>query len=539
MVGPMRRMRAVTAMVACGLLAIMPLDGCGVGNVPADVVIVNAGEPQNPLIPTNTNDTNGGRVIDRLFAGLMSFDAKGTPALEVAQSIETTDNINYRIALKAGWMFSDGSRVTARSFVNAWNYGALGTNAQLQQSFFSPIVGFDEVAAPKPTAAAMSGLQVVNDYEFTVRLKAPTIGFKLQLGFSPFYPLPDAALNDMTTFGQHPIGNGPYKFAGGDSWQHNVKLDLVPNPGYHGNRVPHNKGLRFVFYANLDTAYADLLSSNLDVLDTIPPSLLPVYHKDLGDRAVTSPAASNETLDTPLRLAHFGGQEGRLRRLALSAAVNRPQICQQIFSGARAPAREFTASSLPGYDPNIGGNDALNFDPDRARRLWAQADAISKWTGQYAIAYNADHGHQEWVDAVAISIKNVLGIDAVGAPQPTFAGFRSQITNGTITTAFRAGWQGDFPSLLEFLEPLFVTGAGADDVGYSNPDFNAAMAAAEATPSLPQAFVLANAAQRILLQDMPVVPLWYTISVAGRSSAVSNVILTWNGLPDYEHIVKA
>jgi oligopeptide transport system substrate-binding protein len=181
----------------------------------------------------------------------------------------------------------------------------------------------------------------------------------------------------------------------------------------------------------------------------------------------------------------------------------------------------------------------LNFNPERARRLWTQADAISKWSGQYAIAYNADGGHQEWVDAVANSIKNVLGIDAVGAPQPTFAGFRTQITNRTITTAFRAGWQGDFPSLLEFLEPLFVTGAGANDVGYSNPDFDAEIAAAEAAPSLAQSFALANNAQRILLRDMPVAPLWYTISVAGRSPAVGDVALTWNGLPDYEHIVKA
>jgi oligopeptide transport system substrate-binding protein len=538
----MRRMRAAAAVVACGLLAATSLAGCGAGNVRTDVVIVNAGEPQNPLIPTNTNDSNGGRIIDRLFAGLMSYDTRGTPALEVAQSIETTDNVNYRITLKPGWTFSDGTPVTSHSFVNAWNYGALAANAQLQQSFFSPIAGFDEVAGPKPAAAAMSGLRVVNDREFTVRLKAPTIDFKLRLGFSPFYPLPDVALKDISAFGQHPIGDGPYKLADdrhGPAWQHNVKLDLVPNPGYYGNRVPQNKGLRFVFYANLDTAYADLLSSNLDVLDSIPPSVLPVYRKDLGDRAVTAPAAVNQTLDTPLRLPHFGGQEGRLRRLALSAAINRPQICQQIFSGARAPARDFTASSLPGYDPNIDGNDALNFDPDRARRLWSQADVISKWTGQYAIAYNADGGHQEWVDAVANSIKNVLGIDAVGAPQPTFAGFRTQITNRTITTAFRAGWQGDFPSVLEFLQPLFVTGAGADDVGYSNPDFDATMAAAEAAPSLPQSFALANAAQRILLQDMPAVPLWYTISVAGRSPAVSGVTLTWNGLPDYEHIMKA
>jgi oligopeptide transport system substrate-binding protein len=535
-----RRLRIVAAAVL--LLAATSLAGCEVGNVRTDVVIVNAGEPQNPLIPTNTNDSNGGRIIDRLFAGLTSYDAKGTPELEVAQSIDTADDINYRITLKPGWTFSDGTPVTAHSFVDAWNYGALAANAQLQQSFFSPIAGFDEVAASKPPATTMSGLHVVDDHQFAVRLKAPTIDFKLRLGFSPFYPLPAAAFKDMKAFGQHPIGNGPYKFAdapGGAAWQHNVKLDLVPNPGYHGNRIPQNKGLRFVFYANLETAYADLLSSNLDVLDTIPSSLLSVYRRDLGGRYVSAPAAVNQTLDTPLRLPHFGGEEGRLRRLALSAAINRAQICRQIYAGARAPARDFTASSLPGFDSNIDGNDALNFDPDRARQLWSQADAISKWSGRYAIAYNSDGGHQEWVDAVANSIKNILGIDAVGAPQPTFATFRTQVTTRSITTAFRAGWQGDFPSMLEFLEPLFVTGAGADDVGYSNPRFDAAIAAAEGAPGLPQSFALANAAQRILLRDMPVVPLWYTISVAGRSAAVSHVALTWNGLPDYEHIVKA
>ena len=143
------------------------------------------------------------------------------------------------------------------------------------------------------------------------------------------------------------------------------------------------------------------------------------------------------------------------------------------------------------------------------------------------------------MDAIATSIKNTLGIDAVGAPQPTFAGFRTQITSRTIGTAFRAGWQGDFPSMLEFFEPLFVTGAGADDVGYSNPRFDAAMADAEAAHDLPQSYRLANDAQRILLQDMPVVPLWYTVAVAGHSPAVSHVELTWNGLPDYEDIVKA
>lgn len=546
----MRRMRtpvALLAPLAPALLAVALLAaclvGCGGGVLSPELVVVNGGEPPNPLIPTGTNDSQGGRILDRLFAGLMSYDAAGHPSPEVARSIDTGDNVNYRIVLKPGWTFTDGSPVTAHSFVDAWNYGALSSNAQLQQSFFSPIDGFDAVAGPtRDSKTTMSGLRVVNDLEFTVRLKAPTIDFRLRLGHSAFYPLPQAAFRDMSAFGQHPIGNGPYQLAEGPygpAWEHNVRIDLRPNPDYHGNRRPHNKGLRFEFYANLDTAYADLLSGNLDVLDTIPPSALPVYKRDLGDKVTSGAAAINQSLDTPLRLPHFGGEEGRLRRLALSAAINRPQISRQIFADTRSPARDFTARSLPGFDPNIVGSDALDFNPDRARQLWAQADAISAWSGRYAIAYNADAGHQDWVDAVANSIKNVLGIDAVGAPQPTFAGFRTQITNRSITTAFRAGWQGDYPSMIEFLAPLFATGAGSNDVGYSSPQFDAALATAEAAPDLAQATVLANDAQRILFHDMPVIPLWNYISVVGWSPEVSNVAVTWNGLPDYENIVKA
>ncbi|WP_156686384.1 peptide ABC transporter substrate-binding protein [Mycobacterium sp. Marseille-P9652] len=541
----MRRTRAWLASVLAWLAAAASLAGCGGGILSPDLVLVNGGEPPYPLVPTSTNDGNGGRIIDRLFAGLMSYDAAGNPSKEVAQSIETADNVNYRIVLKPGWKFTDGSPVTAHSFVDAWNYGALSSNAQLQQSFFSPIDGFDDVAGVggdgKPLRTTMSGLRVVNDLEFTVRLKAPTIDFVLRLGHSAFYPLPDVAFRDMAAFGRNPIGNGPYRLADGPdgpAWEHNVRIDLRPNADYHGNRMPHNKGLRFEFYANLDTAYADLLSGNLDVLDTIPPSALPVYKRDLADHFASGPVAVKHSLDTPLRLPHFGGEEGRLRRLALSAAVDRAQICKQIFMGTRSPARDFTAASLPGFDPNVPGNEALIFDPQRAQQLWAQANALSPWSGQYTIAYNADAGNQEWVDAVANSIKNTLGIAAAGAPQPTFAGFRTQITNHTITTAFRAAWQGDYPSLLEFLAPLFATGAGSNDVGYSNPDFDAALAAAEAAPTMQESNALANSAQRILLRDMPVVPLWDNISVVGWAADVKGVTVTWNGLPDYENIVK-
>lgn len=386
----------------------------------------------------------------------MSYDAAGNPAPEVAQSIESGDNVNYRIVLKPGWRFTDGSPVTAHSFVDAWNYGALSTNAQLQQSFFSPIDGYDALAAGQPQQTTMTGLRVVNDLEFTVRLKAPTVDFKLRLGHSAFYPLPQAAFRDMAAFGRHPIGNGPYQLADGPdgpAWEHNVRIDLRPNPDYHGNRKPRNKGLRFEFYANLDTAYADLLSGNLDVLDTIPPSALPVYRRDLADRVTTGPAAINQSLDTLLRLPHFGGEEGPA---APPGAVGGHQPGADLSADLRRHPQSGTRFHRP---------VAARLRPEhrRKRRIGlrprAGPPALGAGRRDLGVERQLPHRLQRRCGTPGLGGRrrqrhqNVLGIDALGAPQPTFAGFRTQITNRSIGSAFRAGWQGDYPSMIEFFGP--------------------------------------------------------------------------------------
>ena len=85
------------------------------------VVLANSTEPQNPLVPSNTNEVGGGRIVDLVFSGLVSYKADGSVVNEVAESIETTDNQHFTIKIKPGWTFSDGSAVTADSFIKAWN----------------------------------------------------------------------------------------------------------------------------------------------------------------------------------------------------------------------------------------------------------------------------------------------------------------------------------------------------------------------------------------------------------------------------------
>ncbi|MFI9400728.1 ABC transporter substrate-binding protein [Nocardia sp. NPDC052316] len=530
-----------TALLAAVVLATgLGLTACSSdgGDAAEGVVTVNGGEPQHPLVPTNTNENQGGRVVDRLFAGLKYYDTDGVAHNEVAQSIESSDRQHYRITVAPDWTFTDGSPVTAKSFVDAWNYGALSTNAQLQNWIFASIVGYDEVSAAPPKAQTMSGLKVIDDRTFTVDLTRPSIDFELSLGFTPFRPLPAVAYQDMKAFGERPIGNGPYKFAGPDAWQHNVQIDLVPNPDYRGKRPAKNKGLRFVMYQSFDTAYADLLAGNLDLLDTIPDNALTSFKNDLGDRAIQKKTARYEHIGFQPTVPHFAGAEGALRRKAISLAINRPQISEAIWHGTKVPARDFTSASLPGYNDNLPGVELLAYNPDEAKKLWEQANAIAPWTGRLEIAYNSDGGHQAWIEAVANSVKNTLGIEAIGAPYPTFKPLRDAITSKSIRTAFRNAWQGDYPTMLNFLIPQYVSDSASNDIGYVNPEFDKLITAALAAPTPEESYAHIAKAQAILFQDMPDVPVFNDNNNAGHSDKVRQAKLTWNGLFAYESVEK-
>ena len=133
-------MRAVTRKSGLiGALAVALLaSACGGGgeeeeaaNVPpgevAGSVTVYGCTPENPFIPTNTNETCGSRILDNVLAKLIRYDTESAePINNIAESIESPseDNQHWTIKLKDGWTFHDGTPVKAKNFVDAWNWGA-------------------------------------------------------------------------------------------------------------------------------------------------------------------------------------------------------------------------------------------------------------------------------------------------------------------------------------------------------------------------------------------------------------------------------
>lgn len=195
-----------------------------------------------------------------------------------------------------------------------------------------------------------------------------------------------------------------------------------------------------------------------------------------------------------------------------------------------------------GYSETIPGNEVLEFDEARAQELWAEAEGIKPFEGAFTLAYNADGGHQEWVDAVCNSVRNVLEIEAEGTSYPDFKSLRDDVTNRTIEGAFRTGWQADYPSMYNFLGALYTSsaaeGRGSNDGDYMNPEFDEALLAGLSTTDEEESYTLGQQAQEILFQDLPAIPLWFNNVAAGYAETVENVVFGWDTQPIYHQITK-
>ncbi|MDQ3156395.1 MAG: ABC transporter substrate-binding protein [Actinomycetota bacterium] len=537
------RLAGVALLAASSLTLAACGGGSDDGGSGSDIITTRSTEPQNPLVPTSTNETGGGNIITMVFAGLVSYAVDGTPKNEVAESIESDDNQNWTIKLKSDWKFSDGTPVKAKNFVDAWNYGAAVKNAQLSSYFFEPIKGYAEASAEGSKVETLSGLKVVDDTTFTVALNSPQSDFPLRLGYSAYVPLPDSAFKDMKAFGEDPVGNGPYKLAKKGAWEHNKQIALVPNKDYKGARVAKNDGLTFVFYKEVESAYSDLQAGNLDVLDTVPASALQTFTDATDIQPINKPGSVFQSITIPDRLKHFGlDEEGSLRRQAISMAIDRKAITDKIFFGSRTAATDFGSPVLPTYSKDLKGSDVLQYNPDKAKDLWKQADAISPWDGEFKIAYNADDIHKGWVDASTNQIKNTLGIKSSGAPYATFDEFRKVITDRSIKTAFRTGWQPDYPSLYNYLAPLYASGSadgkGSNDGDYKSKEFDGLLAKAASSKSDEERTTFLQQAEEVLFKDLPAIPTWYTNVSAAAAKGVKNVEFNWANVPEYQLITK-
>ncbi|MFK4019661.1 MULTISPECIES: peptide ABC transporter substrate-binding protein [Streptomyces] len=527
---------------ACATALALATAGCGGGGGSGDsgaVLSASWGDPQNPLEPSNTNEVQGGKVLDMIFRGLKRYHPETGEAQDMlAEKIETTDSQNFTITVKDGWTFSNGEKVTAQSFVDAWNYGASLRNNQRNAYFFGYIEGYDQVHPEEgeQTADTLSGLKVTGERTFTVKLTQKFSTFPDTLGYNAFVPLPRAFFDDHDAWVKKPVGNGPYLV---DSYTRGSQMSLRRWDDYPGDDKAQNGGVDLKVYTDANTAYTDLLAGNLDLADDIPAAQLKNVRTDLGDRYLNTPAGILQTLAFPFYDPDWNKAGSEKVRKGLSMAIDRKQITDTIFQKTRTPATDWTSPVLGedgGFQAGLCG-EACEYKPDEAKKLIEEGGGLPG--GKVTITFNADTGsHREWVNAVCNSINNALDDEraCTAAPVGTFADFRNEITDRKMPGPFRSGWQMDYPLIQNFLQPLYYTNASSNDGKWSNQEFDDLVNRANQETDTAKAIDLFQQAEEVVRDNMAAIPLWYQNGSAGWSDRLSDVKLNPFSVPVYEQI---
>ena len=242
---------------------------------------------------------------------------------------------------------------------------------------------------------------------------------------------------------------------------------------YSGATAANVDKLTFRVYQDPAAAYADAVAGSLDYIDesNIPQDQL-VGDAFQGD----FPERWSQRESGRISWIWFSSSDPQLKdKPELRKAISEPStaISSPSRSGPtrsrRPPAgsHRWWTATRPTSVANPASSTRL-----RPRR---PSTAAGGYKGTLTMTYNADSPNKAWSEAVCNSIKNTLGIECVAVPTVDFATFQRKIDANELKGIFRASWQMDYPSIENFLVPLYAKGAwppGSNWGRYENPKFD-------------------------------------------------------------------
>lgn len=471
------------------------------------------GEPA-AIDPFNVSETNGTRVVKRLFVGLTTFD--GNPEVVMRPGVAerwspTNDCRQWTFNLRSS-RFSNGESVTAESFIRGWTRAADGRAASRVAGHLAGIQGYDELhgtAASGPTATTFSGLSAPDPQTLVVRLNASDCEFDKKTLHPVYSPVPTVAGGfDNRTYGEAPVGNGPFMMKPGTPWQHDKGISLVRNDSYFGPK-PNIDGIEFVIYPGQTppgTAYTAFQAGDLDIAG--PPS---------GQRrqAQTTYGAEGgfySFLQHSVSYLRPNVRTGPLRdpdaRRAVSLAIDRQAISDAVGEGFWQPATALVPPPLGNYH-QPGVCDVCRFDPAKAKEM-ALKGGLTPGTRLRFLA--AGTATDPSVTAMKDQLERNLGIVVDVQAFPLAEALAKRDAGDYDLASF--GWNADYPTPDNFLFPLLAAASAQNRLGYESPEVDALIQQARSQRNEVERKRLYQTAERLAIgRDVALIPGWHVKSV--------------------------
>jgi oligopeptide transport system substrate-binding protein len=491
------------------------------GNRDGVLHVGNGTEPQSldPHIATGVPEHH---IISAVMEGLVAKDRKTLmPKPGVAESWTISDDLTvYTFKLRHNARWSNGDAHTAHDYAWSWWRAlqpALGNQYaymlfpidNAQQYYEGDISDFDQV-----------GVKALDDYTLQVTLGNPTPYFLQLLDHYSLYPVHQATIlkfgdaderGTRWTYEDNLVGNGPFQLS---EWKINRRIEVQKN-GYYWD-VDNVRLNNIIFYPtdNVTTEERMFRAGQLHITSSIPADKIQTY-KDANDLSLRiAPYLGTYFFRININTPHLSDK--RVRR-ALGMAIDREKLTKNILKGGQIPAYAITPPGTVGYYADTD----LTFDPSAARTLLAEAgypDGANFPVTE--ILYNTNEAHRKVAVAIQQMWRENLNLDLELLNQEWKVYLQTE-SSGNYQIS-RAGWIGDYVDPNNFLD-MFLCDGGNNRTGWCNPEYdNLILEVAPTMTSHEERLAIFAKAEKMLLDDMPILPIYTYTSNYLINSAVKN-----------------
>lgn len=473
--------------------------------------------------PAFAEDSTSAAVIRATFDGLTRIGTDGNPQLAVANKMDVSaDRLTYTFHLRDS-QWSNGEPVTAHDFEYAWKRVLDPRTASIYayqmyylkngEKFNNGLASADEV-----------GVKALDDKTLVVQLEHPTSYFPELTAFATYYPVyrPQIEANSRwASNAETHVGNGPFKI---EQWDHHTKLVLAKNNQYWDKDAVKLDRVEFSMISDENTELFLYEKDELDwagaPLSTLPAQAIPGL-TDAGKIRTRTIAA--------VYMYKFNTQQVPFNnvkiRKAFSYAINRQLIIDQVRQGHQEPALGFVPPSMAVHtEPYF-----LDNDTETAKKLLQEGlNELGLATlPPITLTYNTSESHKQLAEAVAGQWRQAFHID-VKVEDKEWTQFLKDQHKGDYQIS-RSGWLGDFNDPISFLGIFRDRAGGNNDTGWENKRYQALLKQSALEMDTQKRNQLLAQAEQILMDEMPIAPLFYYTNSWVKHDRVKGVFIDGMG----------
>jgi oligopeptide transport system substrate-binding protein len=508
--------RPIRALAPCAAILCCALTGCGrretrveSADLTQTLLVGNLAEP-NDLDPALTIDNTTRNIVMALMEGLAQYDPKtALPVPAIAERWEASpDGLTWTFHLRAGARWSDGDPVVAGDFVYAFRRILSPGLAAEQASMLFILRNAEAFEAGRISDPEAVGARAPDDRTLVLTLEKPAPYLPMLVCNTPWYPVHRPTIEKFGRMDQRGsawtrpgnyVGDGPFTLA---EWVPHQVIRVVRSPTYWDAARVRLREIDFYPIEDNAAEEAAFRSGQLHLTATIPIDKIPVYRAD--------PARSALLRESPLLATYFYFfnvtrpplNDARVRR-ALACAIDRRELVERVTLGGQLPAGHLTPPDTAGFTAAAD----VPSDPALARRLLAEAGFPGgRGFPVLELLYNTNQGHREIGEAIQQMWRRELGITV------DLRNEESKVEEDSLRQhrydIGRSGWIGDYLDPSTFLD-LMMGDNGNNYSGWSDPEFDRIVREADHEPDRDRRFALYQRAERILVEQCPIAPIYF------------------------------